>query len=99
MRNWETYVRDRLSLPGLAPAREARIIREIAAQLEDFYQDAIARGLGDAEADAFACAQVADWRGMAQDPGSSIAPMPGHGSSAPRPLLKTSPVTSEGDSE
>ncbi|HEX2444417.1 MAG TPA: ABC transporter permease [Vicinamibacterales bacterium] len=67
MRNWETYVRDRLSLPGLAPAREARIIREIAAQLEDFYQDAIARGLGDAEADAFACAQIDDWRRMAQD--------------------------------
>jgi putative ABC transport system permease protein len=67
MRNWEAYVRDRLSLPGLAPARETRIVREIAAQLEDFYQDAIARGLGDAEADAFARAQVADWRRMAQD--------------------------------
>jgi predicted permease len=67
MRNWEAYVRDRLSLPGLAPARETRIVREIAGQLEDFYQDALARGLGDAEADAFARAQVADWRRMAQD--------------------------------
>ena len=45
MRNWNTYVRARLSLPRLAPAREARIIREIAAQLEDFYRDALARGL------------------------------------------------------
>ncbi|MGH9329801.1 MAG: ABC transporter permease, partial [Vicinamibacterales bacterium] len=67
MRDWEAYVRGRLSLPGLTPAREARIVREIAAQLEDFSRDAVARGLSDAEADAFACRQVADWRRMAQD--------------------------------
>ena len=67
MRNWEAYVRARLSLPRLAPAREARIIREIAAQLEDFYRDALARGLSETEADGFARRQVSDWSSMATE--------------------------------
>jgi putative ABC transport system permease protein len=67
MRDWEAYVRARLSLPRLTPAREARIVREIASQLEDFYRDALARGLDDAEADAVACRQIADWDRMARD--------------------------------
>src|SRR5512134_1675489 len=65
MRNWEAYVRARLSLPGLTPEREARIVRELAAQLEDFYREAITRGVP--EADGFACRQVGDWDRMAQD--------------------------------
>jgi putative ABC transport system permease protein len=64
MRDWEAYVRARLSVPGLTQAREARIVRELAAQLEDFYRDALARGLSDAEADRFACSQVGDWPDM-----------------------------------
>jgi putative ABC transport system permease protein len=67
MRNWEGYVRARMTLPGLTPAREARIVRELAAQLEDFYREGIARGLSDHDADAFACRQVCDWDRMAQD--------------------------------
>jgi putative ABC transport system permease protein len=66
MRDWDAYVRSRLSLPGLAQAREARIVREIAAQLEDFYRDAVARGLSDADADRFARGQVDDWSDMAR---------------------------------
>ena len=54
MRDWTAYVRAHLSLPQLTPDREARIIREVAAQLEDFYRDALARGAADAGADAFA---------------------------------------------
>ena len=61
MRDWDQYVRAHLSLPDLADAREARIRRELAAQLEDFYRDAIARGLTEADADAHARAQVSDW--------------------------------------
>ncbi|HUF11520.1 MAG TPA: ABC transporter permease, partial [Longimicrobiales bacterium] len=67
MRDWTAFVRSHLSLPQLTPEREARIIREIAAQLEDFYRDALARGASDAEADAFARAQVDDWTRMARD--------------------------------
>ncbi len=65
MREWEDYVRTHLSLPDLARAREARIVRELAAQLEDFNREALARGMTDPEADAYARAQITDWTGLA----------------------------------
>ena len=64
MRDWRAFVRAHLSLADLTPEREARIVREIAAQLEDFYRDAVARGATDADADAHARAQIADWTKM-----------------------------------
>jgi putative ABC transport system permease protein len=67
VRDWRAFVRDRLRLPGLAPEREARIVRELAAQLEDFYRDARAAGATEDEADAHACRQVGDWDRMAAD--------------------------------
>ena len=67
MRDWSEFVRARLSLPDLSPSREARIIREIAVQLEDFYREALARGASAAEADTHAQAQIPDWNRMAQD--------------------------------
>ena len=67
MRNWEAFVRSRLTLPGLTPERESRIVRELAAQLDDFYREARARGASEAEADAHACRQIGDWDRMAQD--------------------------------
>ena len=60
-------MRSRLTLPDLAPEREARIVRELAAQLEDFYREALARGATEGEAEAHACAQVRDWDRFAQD--------------------------------
>src|SRR5262245_54706081 len=68
MHDWRAFVRSRLSLPGLTPERESRIIRELAAQLEDFYRDSLARGATEAEAEApAAAAQIGDWRQMAED--------------------------------
>jgi putative ABC transport system permease protein len=67
VRDWSAFVRARLTLPQLTPEREARIIREIAAQLEDFYREAIARGETEAQADAYARRQVSDWERMARD--------------------------------
>ena len=67
MRDWGAFVRAHLSLPQLTPEREVRIVRELAAQLEDFYQDARARGAGDAEADAYARAQIGDWARLARE--------------------------------
>ena len=67
MRDWHAFVRARLSLPDLVAAREARIVRELAVQLEDFYRDARAGGMSDAEADAFAQRQIADWNRLARD--------------------------------
>jgi putative ABC transport system permease protein len=67
VRDWQAFVRSHLKLLGLRPEREARIVRELAAQLEDFYRDALTHGSSEAEADAHACAQVHDWERMAQD--------------------------------
>ncbi len=67
MRDWRTFVRAHLNLADFTPEREARIVRDIAAQLEDFYRDAVARGSTDADADAYAQAQITDWTRMAAD--------------------------------
>ncbi len=67
MRDWHAFVRSHLSLPQLTPEREGRIVREVAAQLEDACRDALARGASDAEADAFALRQITDWRQMARE--------------------------------
>ena len=67
MRDWQAFVRERLRLPGLTPEREARIVRELAAQLEDFYREAIAAGATDDAADGHACQQIEDWEQMSRD--------------------------------
>src|SRR5688572_10135120 len=64
MRDWEQYVRTHLSLPDLARERESRILRELASQLEDFYREAVARGMTESDADAHARAQITDWTGL-----------------------------------
>ncbi len=65
MRDWEVYVRTHLPPSALGQARESRIVRELASQIEDCYRDALARGLSDSEADAFASAQITDWTSFA----------------------------------
>ena len=65
--DWRAYVRERLRVPELTPEREAHIVREIAAQLDDFYRDALASGETEAQAEAFARAQIVDWDRMARD--------------------------------
>ena len=67
MRDWHAFVRARLTVPDLLPEREARIVRELAVQLEDFYREAIAGGMSDADADAHACRQITDWDRLAGD--------------------------------
>jgi putative ABC transport system permease protein len=67
MRDWQAYVRSHLLLPAHTPERQARIVRELAAQLEDFYRDAIAGGLTDEEADGHARSQITDWDRVARD--------------------------------
>ncbi len=67
MRDWEAFVRQHLRLPEFKPEREKRIVRELAAQFEDFYRDALARGLTEDGADQFAQRQIRDWEGFASD--------------------------------
>jgi putative ABC transport system permease protein len=67
MRDWTAFVRSNLALPDLTSDRETRIVRELAAQLEDFYREAVARGASDEQADAFARQQIDDWTRMARE--------------------------------
>src|ERR1700720_2023716 len=67
MRDWEAFVRAHLAVPDPTPERESRIVREIAAQLDDFYRDALARGAAPDVADAHARSQISDWQGLADD--------------------------------
>src|SRR5262245_15784720 len=61
MPDWRAYVRERLPLPDVEPERAHRIVREVAAQLEDCYRDARASGLSEAEAEAVCRNQIPDW--------------------------------------
>jgi putative ABC transport system permease protein len=65
MRDWEQYVSSHLPPSDLAVDREARIVGELASQLEDFYREARTRGDSEADADAYARSQIADWKGLA----------------------------------
>jgi predicted permease len=65
MRDWEEYVRTRLPLPRLTRERERRIVQELASQFDDCYREAVARGLSESDADAFARAQITDWTHLA----------------------------------
>lgn len=67
MRDWHQFVRAHLALPTLSPEREARIVRELAAQVEDFYREALARGLREEEVCAHATSQITDWAALARD--------------------------------
>ena len=67
MRDWTAFVRSQLALDRLTPERDARLVREIASQLEDFYQDALARGASEEAADAYARAQISDWTMLERD--------------------------------
>jgi putative ABC transport system permease protein len=65
MRDWERYVRTHLPLSDLTRERESRIVQELASQFEDFYREAIGRGMTASDADAFARAQITDWPSLA----------------------------------
>jgi hypothetical protein len=65
MRDWEVYVRTHLRLSKLTRERESRIVQELASQFEDFYREAVARGMTESDADAFARAQITDWTSLA----------------------------------
>src|SRR5215510_896327 len=61
MPNWTHIVREHLAVLRLPPEREIEIVEEQALHLEAAYEDALAAGLSEAEAEALA-AQSYDWR-------------------------------------
>jgi len=67
MPEWKKYIRQNLHLHGLRPDREAEIIEDLAQQLEDAYREALAGGLAEADAAAFARQHVPDWKALNQE--------------------------------
>src|SRR5262245_49105390 len=61
MPNWNHIVREHLAVLRLPPEREIEIVEEQALHLEAAYEDALADGLSEAEAEARAI-QSYDWR-------------------------------------
>jgi len=61
MPNWNHIVREHLAVLRLPPEREIEIVEELALHLEAAYEDALADGLPEAEAEARAV-QNYDWR-------------------------------------
>ena len=60
MPDWRDEIRVRLDLPDLKGLREERIIEEIAGQLQDFFEEALNRGLPEDEAEQYAIDRF-DW--------------------------------------
>src|SRR5215471_9356558 len=61
MPNWNHIVREHLAVLRLPPEREIEIVEEQALHLEAAYEDALADGLSEAEAEARALGSY-DWR-------------------------------------
>ncbi len=64
MHDWKELVRVRLSPLPLEPSRREEIMEELAQQLEDAYNEALAGGARDAEALQRSLAQFEDWEDL-----------------------------------
>jgi putative ABC transport system permease protein len=60
--HWKQFVRARLPRLGLNGAREMEIIEELAEYLEAAYEDSLAEGASEQEAQARAEASIRDWQ-------------------------------------
>src|SRR4051812_23331377 len=67
MPDWNAHIRRHLPPLGLRPEREAEIAAELAVQLEQAYQDALAEGLPEPAAADRARAHVRDWDALARE--------------------------------
>ncbi|MBO0861135.1 MAG: hypothetical protein J2P21_22150 [Chloracidobacterium sp.] len=59
--NWKHIVREHLAVLRLPPERAIEIVEELALHLEAVYEDALADGLSESEAEARALRSY-DWR-------------------------------------
>jgi hypothetical protein len=60
-------VSEKLTELGLPLAQHQETVRELAAHLEDHYEEARARGLNDSDACELALNEVADWRRLSRE--------------------------------
>src|SRR5262245_29066143 len=63
MPNWNHIVRQHLAVLRLPPEREIEIVEELALHFEALYDDALANGLSEAEAEVRAVRSY-DWRSL-----------------------------------
>src|SRR6266511_3384494 len=81
MPDWKQIVRAHLAVLRLPAEREIEIVEELALHLEAAYEDALAAGLSEAEAEA-RVVQGYDWRllecelSRAERPGAKLAMQP-----------------------
>ncbi len=67
MPDWKQFVNKRLVLPGVSGARAAEIAEELAQQLEQCYEEALASGMSRERAAAHAEAQFPEWHALAAE--------------------------------
>jgi hypothetical protein len=67
MPDWNALVRERLGAADSSSVKgeEAEIVAELAAHLEDFYEELCGRGMCESDAIDRALGDIGDWRGMA----------------------------------
>ena len=66
MRDWKKLVRERMSGLNLPPDLKEEVVSELAAHLEDGYQNEVARGLGELEASRLVLSEV-QWNKLARE--------------------------------
>src|SRR5689334_20171374 len=66
MLDWNQLVRERLGSLGLPPATEEEVVQELAAHLQDIYEENVAKGIEEAHALRMALAEVHNWGPLAK---------------------------------
>jgi hypothetical protein len=67
VRDWSAMVSEKLTKLGLPPAQHQETVRELAAHLEDQYEEGRAQGLTESAACELALKEVADWRRLSRE--------------------------------
>src|SRR5262245_52313358 len=87
MPNWNHIVRKRLAALRLPPEREIEIVEELALHFEAAYEDALADGLSEAEAEARAV-RSDDWRLLECELSRAERPLAARALQAPLELIE-----------
>ena len=67
MPDWKKLVREHIASSALPAASREEIVSELAAYLEETYEDARSRGLTDADAVELAAQEVSDWHRLVRE--------------------------------
>jgi len=67
MRDWEAYVRERLSAPSLEPSTRSRVVEDLAAMMRACQEEALSEGASEEESARRAEMQVPDWQTLAAE--------------------------------